>query len=202
MAWYSTLVDDWETIDYFLLFQEIRESPKKLQNSITDLWFVGSLPWSASKYARSSKKEVDESKRLWKIIPRRYCKIRRTVAQWKIVGEATNWLTTWTIYAISGRVMVRYTKLPTIVRYKVRSIRGKPSEEECLALTSIGVSKVLFLVSLARSRILSPVKIRAASTSDFSFLVLLWLVLWSCHLVFNCGLLGNPGVQVLSEIHG
>jgi len=49
--------------------------------------------------------------------------------------------------------MLRYTKLLTIVRYKVGSIKGKPSEEEYLALTSIGVSRILLLVSLARSRI-------------------------------------------------
>jgi hypothetical protein len=30
MIRYSALVEDWETIDYFLLFQEIRESPKKI----------------------------------------------------------------------------------------------------------------------------------------------------------------------------
>jgi hypothetical protein len=53
--------------------------------------------------------------------------------------------------------MVRYTKLPIIVRYKVESIKGKPSEEdteeEYLALTLIGVSTILLSVSLARSRI-------------------------------------------------
>jgi hypothetical protein len=49
--------------------------------------------------------------------------------------------------------MVRYIKLPTIVRYKVGSIKGKPLEEGYLALTSIGVSTVLLSVSLACSRI-------------------------------------------------
>jgi hypothetical protein len=49
--------------------------------------------------------------------------------------------------------MVRYTKLPTIVRYNVGSIKGKPSEEEYLALTLIEVSIVLLSVSLARLRI-------------------------------------------------
>jgi hypothetical protein len=49
--------------------------------------------------------------------------------------------------------MVRYAKLSTIGRYKVGSITGKPSEEEYLALTSIGVSTVLLSVSLAHSRI-------------------------------------------------
>jgi hypothetical protein len=78
---------------------------------------------------------VDESKRLCKTVPQRYRKIRRTAVQWTVVGEATNWLTTWIAYEISGWVMVRYTKLPIIVRYKVRSIKGKPSEEEYLALT-------------------------------------------------------------------
>jgi len=64
MARYSASVDDWETIDCFLLFQEIKESPKKIQNPVTDLRSVGSLPWSASEYARNSKEEVDESNRL------------------------------------------------------------------------------------------------------------------------------------------
>ena len=45
--------------------------------------------------------------------------------------------------------MVRYTKIPTIVRYKVGSVKGKPSEEEYLLLTSMGVSTVLLSVSLA-----------------------------------------------------
>ena len=112
-----------------------------------------SLLWSTSEYACSSKKEVDESKRLWKIVPRRYRKIRRTTAQWTVVGEATNRLTTWTTYVISGRLIVRYTKLPTMVQYKVGSVKGKPSEEEYLALTSMRVSTVLLSVSLVCSRI-------------------------------------------------
>jgi hypothetical protein len=29
---YSTLVENWKTINYLLLFQEIRESPKKYKN--------------------------------------------------------------------------------------------------------------------------------------------------------------------------
>jgi hypothetical protein len=49
--------------------------------------------------------------------------------------------------------MVRYTKLLTIVRYKVGSVKGKPPEEEYLALTLMTVSTVLLSVSLARSRI-------------------------------------------------
>jgi len=80
MTRYSISVDDWEIIDCFFLFQEIRESPKKIQNPVTDLQSMGSLPWSASKHARNSKEEVDESKRLWKTVPRRYRKIQRTAA--------------------------------------------------------------------------------------------------------------------------
>jgi hypothetical protein len=86
-------------------------------------------------------------------LPQRYCKIRRTAAQWTVVGETTNWLTTWTTYAISGRVMVRYIKLLTIVWYKVGSDKNKLSEYEYFVLTSMGVPIVLLLVSLARSRI-------------------------------------------------
>jgi len=79
-ARYSTSVEDWETIDCFLLFEEIRKSFTKIQKLVTDLWSVRLLSWSTSEYARSSKKEVDESKRLWKTVPRRYRKIRRIVA--------------------------------------------------------------------------------------------------------------------------
>jgi len=49
--------------------------------------------------------------------------------------------------------MVRYTKLLIIVRYKVRSAKGIPSEEQYLVLTSIRVFIVLLSVSLARLRI-------------------------------------------------
>jgi hypothetical protein len=48
---------------------------------------------------------------------------------------------------------MRYIKLPTIVRYKVGSDKGKLSEEEYFALTSIRVSTILLTVSLARLRI-------------------------------------------------
>jgi hypothetical protein len=41
---------------------------------------VGSLSWSVSEYARSSKEEVNESKRLWKTVPWRYHKLRRIIA--------------------------------------------------------------------------------------------------------------------------
>jgi len=61
---YSTSVEDWETIYCFLLFQEIRELPRKIQKPVTDLRSVGSLSWSTLKYARSCKEEVDKSKRL------------------------------------------------------------------------------------------------------------------------------------------
>jgi len=43
IARYSVMVKDWETINYFLLFQEIRESPKKIQKLVKDLRYVGSL---------------------------------------------------------------------------------------------------------------------------------------------------------------
>ena len=49
-----------------------------------------------------------------------------------VVGEATNSLTTWTTYAISGLVIVRYIKLSTIVQHKVGSDKGKPSEKNTL----------------------------------------------------------------------
>ena len=48
---------------------------------------------------------------------------------------------------------MRYTKLLTIVRYKVGSVKGKPLEEESFALTSMGVSTVLLSVNLVRLRI-------------------------------------------------
>ena len=63
IARYSTSVEDLDTISYFLFLQEIRESPKKIQNPVVDLRSVGSLAQSASEYTRSSKEEVDGSKR-------------------------------------------------------------------------------------------------------------------------------------------
>jgi hypothetical protein len=70
-----------------------------------------------------------------------------------VVEQATNWLTTWTTYAIFGQVIIRFTKLPPIVCYKVGSNKCKPFEKEYIALTSMRVFIVLLLVSLARSRI-------------------------------------------------
>jgi hypothetical protein len=70
-----------------------------------------------------------------------------------VVGEATNWLTTWITYAIFRWVIWRYIKLPTIVRYKLGFDKGKPSEEEYFMLTSKRVSTVLLSVSLVHSRI-------------------------------------------------
>jgi hypothetical protein len=48
--------------------------------------------------------------------------------------------------------MRRYIKFPIIIRNKVEFVKGKPSEEEYLALTSIKEYTVLLLVSLARLR--------------------------------------------------
>jgi hypothetical protein len=62
----------------------------------------------------------------------RYRKIRRTSAQLIKGGEALNWLTTWTTYTIYGRVIMRYTKLQTIVQYKVVFGKSKPSEKNTL----------------------------------------------------------------------
>jgi len=61
--------------------------------------------------------------------------------------------------------MVRYTKLPTILRYKVGYVKGKPSEEEYIALTLTGVSTVLLSVSLTRSKI-------SATYFDYEFVPL------------------------------
>jgi len=152
ITWYSALVEDWETIDYFLFFQEIKESPKKMQKLVTDLRSVGSLSWSVSKYAYSFKEEVDGIKRLWKIVPRRYCKIQRT-PQWTEVGKTTNWLTIWTTHAMYGWVIMRYTKLSTIVWYKVGSDKSKSLEEEYIVLNSMRVSTILLSVSLTHSKI-------------------------------------------------
>jgi len=81
---YSTSVEDWKIMDCFLLFQEIRESPEKIQKPVKNLWSVGSLSWSTLKYACSSKEEVDGCKLIWKTIPWRYHKIQRTTVQRQI----------------------------------------------------------------------------------------------------------------------
>jgi hypothetical protein len=54
---------------------------------------------------------------------------------------------------LSNNMVTSYTKLPTIVHYKIGYVKGKPSEEKYLVLTSMRVSIVLLSVNLARSRI-------------------------------------------------
>jgi len=44
---------------------------------------------------------------------------------------------------------MRYIKLPIIIWYKVGSVKGKPLEEEYLALTLMRISIVLLSVNLA-----------------------------------------------------
>jgi hypothetical protein len=57
------------------------------------------------------------------------------------------------IYAISGWIIMRYIKLPIIVRYRVRSDKCKLLEEKYLGLTLVRVSTVLLSVTLACSKI-------------------------------------------------
>ena len=76
-----------------------------------------SLSWSASKDLCSSKQKDDESKRIWKIIPSRYCKYKNNCPMNRSRGT-TKWLTIWTTYIISEWV---------IVRYRVRSYKRKIS---------------------------------------------------------------------------
>jgi hypothetical protein len=54
---------------------------------------------------------------------------------------------------LSGQVIVRYTKLPIIIQYIIRSGKSKSSEEENLMLISMRVSIVLLSVSITSSRI-------------------------------------------------
>jgi hypothetical protein len=37
IAWYHTSVEDWESINYFLPSQKIKESPKNIQKLVIDL---------------------------------------------------------------------------------------------------------------------------------------------------------------------
>jgi len=51
-----------------LLFQEIRESPKKIQKSVTDLLFMESLPYQHQSMHVASRKrwiEVKDSEKLY-----------------------------------------------------------------------------------------------------------------------------------------
>lgn len=64
IARYSASVEDRETTFCFLFFQEIRESPIKIQKLVVDFRSVGSLAQLASEYVRNSKEEVDGNKRL------------------------------------------------------------------------------------------------------------------------------------------
>lgn len=69
MTWYSTSVEEWETMSCFLLFQEIRVSLKKMQKHMVDLRSVESPVQFASKWAHSSKEEDEGKRRLWNWVP-------------------------------------------------------------------------------------------------------------------------------------
>ena len=58
IAWYTTFVEVWETIIYFLIFQEIRESMYiYIQNSMVDLRSSRSPMQLALEYAHNCKKK-------------------------------------------------------------------------------------------------------------------------------------------------
>ena len=62
-ALYSASADDLEMVGCFLDFQEIRESPKKMQNPVTDFLESAQVAQSASENARNWKEEdVGKSK--------------------------------------------------------------------------------------------------------------------------------------------
>jgi len=107
-------------------------------------------PWSTSKYACNSRKrwmKVKDSEKLYPEVIAKY-KEQLSVYSSRRSNKLTNNMNNiCNIWMSNGEI---YQK---IVRYKVGSFKGKPSEEEYLALTSIRVSIVFLSVSLARSRI-------------------------------------------------
>ena len=62
MALYSASTEDLETIDCFLDFHEIKESPKKMQKPMVDLRVSIQDAQSASVYALKCKSNLDDKR--------------------------------------------------------------------------------------------------------------------------------------------
>ena len=62
MALYSTSTEDLETMDCFLNFHEIRESPKKTQYPVVDLLVSTQDAQSTSVYAFKCKSDLDDKR--------------------------------------------------------------------------------------------------------------------------------------------
>ena len=72
MALYSALAKNQETMDCFLERQERRESPKKMQKPVTDLWVSEQPAQSKSQNPLSCKELIEEKNSPYPGVPLRY----------------------------------------------------------------------------------------------------------------------------------
>lgn len=83
---------------------------------------------------------------------KRYCKSRLTAFQWSVVGWCMNWESLSTENARLGHVKERCWRLPTIVRYSIRSKSDVPVWRSSVGAVTSGVMTVLALVMWVQAR--------------------------------------------------
>jgi len=115
IALYSDSVDDFETQECFLLFQEIRASPRNIHQP-TIKWQVSTQPAQLGSLKPTKCKDLSERKnKLWLDISLRYWRKWQTTAKYIWHEACINQLTCWTINDISSRVMVKYSNCPPVI---------------------------------------------------------------------------------------
>ena len=86
MALYSASAKDLETIDCFLDFHEINESPKNTQNPVVDLLVSTQDAQSASVKAFKWKSDLDDRRMPWIGHPLMYCNTLQAASRWGFIG--------------------------------------------------------------------------------------------------------------------
>ena len=124
---YSDFVEDRDTVCCFLDFHEIKESPRKTQNPITDFLVSRQEAQSASAKAFKCKSDLLEKNRPCPGVPLRYYRTLLVACKCGSLGCAMNWLNLCIVNVIPGLVIVRYNNLPTDLLYELGSFNSFPS---------------------------------------------------------------------------
>jgi len=93
---------------------------------------------SASQYAFNSNGPLDGKRIPWLGACLMYLNTLCAASKWGCLGLSMNWLSIWTAYARSGRVMVRYIRRPTNLRYWEGSSNNSPSPYVSVTFCSAG----------------------------------------------------------------
>ena len=127
MDLYSVSDEDRDTVCCFLDFHEIKETPRKTQNPVTDLLVLGQEAQSTSAKAFKCKSNLLEKNRPCPSVPLRYCRTLLATCKCGSLGGALNWLNLCHAKVISGLIIVRYNNLPINLLYELGSFNSFPS---------------------------------------------------------------------------